>query len=171
MARASEKQPVYVVKNILFNGSAFDTGVLLAKEGSSGYTVFLKFDSSQSTDVHSNFLQGTGFYEYYYFFYANNAHAVWGRKGIQPSREVRNLPSSDRPKWINTLVLSFNFDTRTEIVAFNNYIRTGNMNESNASTETLKINPSNRTDGLIVEEMRIYDYPMTVSDVEKLINS
>jgi len=171
MTRVSEDASIYEAKNILFNGSATDTGVLLSHDGSSGWTIFYKIDASQVSSITYGVTNNSGFYQYYYHFYVNAAQAVYGIKGFEPWWDLRFLPEDDRKKWINTFAVSANFDTMACVAFANNQVRRGSISEFSASTAPLLINPGEANNGIVIDEFRIYDYPMTEAQLQNLIES
>ena len=171
LARASEDAPIYEAKNILFNGSAIDTGVLLSKENSSGWTIFYKIDVSQVTSDTYYITPRCGFYQYYCLFYVNSVQNVYGIKGFEPWWDLRSLPSEDRKKWLETFAVSVDYNTRKGVAYANDQIRRGGITEFSESTDTLVINPSGINDNIVVSDFRIYDRPMTEAQLQKLIES
>lgn len=170
-AKSAAVEPIYRISNYDFNNGVIDTSVLLAQEGSHGYTVIAKVDCSNNTNGQPTIINGAGIYGSYSYIYLTNAKPVYGIQSFHGGNQSYHPPEAERKTWLSSICISVNLQAMTTCVFMNDLpANNGTIDSFATPTTTLKINSDNRrTTNIVLNWLEIYPYPMTEAQMRALV--
>ena len=169
--KSAAVEPIYRISNYDFNNGVIDTSVLLAQEGSHGYTVIAKVDCSNNTHNQPAIINGAGIYGRYSFIYLTNAKPVYGIQSFSHGNQSYYPPEAEMKTWLSSICISVNLQTMTTCVFMNDRpADNGTITSFATPTKNLKINPDNRrATNIVLDWLEIYPYPMTEAQMRALV--
>lgn len=169
VARKPARDPIYRISNYDMTAGIKDTGVILAQEGSPGYTIIAKFDSSLC-NMTLNYLSRVGTYGKYAYIYIANEPSTFGVRGSKINQNYYP-PEDEVYTWLSSACISVNLQSMTSVVFMNDLAsQNGLITEFVVPTETFKINTDDRKNRQVVlNDLAIYPYPMTEAQMRALV--
>lgn len=170
-AKSAAVEPIYRISNYDFNNGVLDTSVLLAQEGSIGYSIIAKVDCSNNTHTQPAIINGAGIYGSYSFIYLTNARPVYGIQSFNNGSQNHYPPEAEIKTWLSSICISVNLQAMTTCVFMNDLsAANGTITSFATPTTTLKINPDNRkATNIVLDWLEIYPYPMTEAQMKALV--
>lgn len=170
-AKSAAVEPIYRISNYDFNNGVIDTSVLLAQEGSIGYSIIAKVDCSNNTIGLPTIINGAGIYRSYSYIYLTNAKPVYGIQSFSGGNQSYYPPAAEQKTWLSSICISVNLQAMTTCVFMNDRpANNGTITSFATPTETLGINPNNRRNtNIVLDWLEIYPYPMTEAQMRALV--